>query len=130
MYWNGWPLDRILILFIGLAFLLMFVQVTMFHYRQNFHQKAMWIPVIAAPVFFIAGIVLAFYQVSWMKWLFKIFMFIGILDGLIGFYYHFRGVGIRVGGWALRNFLIGPPIILPLVFTALSTLGLIAAYWR
>ncbi|MCH5586050.1 hypothetical protein MK805_14000 [Shimazuella sp. AN120528] len=130
MYWNGWPLDRILVLFVGLAFLLMFIQVTMFHYRQNFHQKAMWIPVIASPLFFIAGMIFTYYQASWIKLLFKILMVIGILDGLIGFYYHFRGVGIRVGGWALRNFLIGPPIILPLVFTALSALGLIAAYWR
>ncbi|MFC5448611.1 hypothetical protein [Paenibacillus aestuarii] len=49
---------------------------------------------------------------------------------MIGFYFHFRGVGIRVGGWALRNFLIGPPVTLPLMFSALSVLGLIAIYWK
>ncbi|MFC4077162.1 hypothetical protein [Salinithrix halophila] len=130
MNWAGWPLDRILILFVSLAFMMMTVQVTFFHYRQNFHHKAMWIPVLAAPLFFVVGMVFTFYRTSWLSTLFLILMWFGILDGLIGFYYHFRGVGIRVGGWELRNFLIGPPIVLPLMFTALSGLGLVAVYWR
>lgn len=130
MGWAGWPLDRIAILFVSLAFLLIGIQVTLFHYRQNFHHKAMWIPVLAAPIFFIVGTGFAFYKVEWLATLFIWLMWFGLLDGLIGFYYHFRGVGIRVGGWALRNFLIGPPIVLPLMFTAMSVLALIAMYWR
>lgn len=130
MNWEGWPLDRILILFVSLAFMLIGIQVSLYHYRQNFHHKAMWIPVIAGPIFFLVGAALAFYRVPWLSTLFLVLMWIGMLDGLIGFYYHFRGVGIRVGGWALRNFLIGPPVIMPLMFTALSGLGLIAVYWR
>jgi hypothetical protein len=130
MNWDGWSIERIGILFVSLAFLMMFVQVTMFHYRQNFHHKAMWIPVIASPLFFIAGVAFTFYNVPWLATLFIVLMWIGLVDGLIGFYYHFRGVGIRVGGWAMRNFLIGPPIVLPLMFTALSGLGLIVMYWR
>ncbi len=130
MNWAGWPLDRVSILFVSLAFLLIGVQVTLFHYRQNFHHKAMWIPVLAAPVFFIVGTAFTFYKVDWLGTLFLWLMWLGLIDGLIGFYFHFRGVGIRVGGWALRNFLIGPPIILPLMFTAMSTLALIVMYWR
>ncbi|RXT08137.1 hypothetical protein [Ammoniphilus sp. CFH 90114] len=130
MYWNGWPLERVGILFVSLAFLMIGIQVTLFHYRQNFHHKAMWIPVLFAPLFFIVGSVFTFYNVGWVSTLFFWLMWLGLIDGLIGFYYHFRGVGIRVGGWALRNFLIGPPIILPLMFTALSGLGLIVMYWR
>ncbi len=130
MNWMGWSLERILILFVSLAFLLMFAQVTMYHYRQNFHHKAMWLPVIASPLFFLTGITLVFYDPPWMNTLFLILMWIGLLDGIIGIYYHIKGVGVRVGGWALRNFLIGPPIILPLMFMALSGLGLIAIYWR
>ncbi|MEW9671597.1 hypothetical protein [Ammoniphilus sp. 3BR4] len=130
MNWAGWPLDRITILFVSLAFMMIGIQVTMFHYRQNFHHKSMWLPVISAPIFFIVGVALTFYRVNWLSTLFFVLMWIGLIDGLIGFYFHFRGVGIRVGGWALRNFLIGPPIILPLMFTAMSALGLIALYWR
>lgn len=130
MFWDAWPLARILILFVSLAFLLVGIQVTMFHYRQNFNHKAMWLPVISAPIFFVAGVALTIYNVSWLSGLFQALMWLGVVSGLIGFYFHFRGVGIRVGGWALRNFLIGPPVTLPIIFTAISVLGLIAAYWR
>ncbi|MGZ9584298.1 hypothetical protein [Paenibacillus marinisediminis] len=130
MYWDAWPIARILILFVSLAFLLLGIQVTMFHYRQNFHHKAMWAPVISSPIFFIVGLALTIYNASWLSGLFQVLMWFGVVFGLIGFYFHFRGVGVRVGGWALRNFLIGPPVILPLMFTAISVLGLIAVYWR
>lgn len=107
---NGsvWSIDRILILFVSLAFLMIGIQVTMFHYRQNFTHKVMWVPVISAPIFLIVGLILTWYNVPWLHTLFMVLMWIGAVSGLIGFYFHFRGVGIRVGGWALRNFLIGP----------------------
>lgn len=130
MNWSAWSMDRVLILFVSLAFLLMSIQVTMFHYRQNFHHKAMWVPVFLSPLFFIAGIVLTWYNQAWLAALFQVLMWLGLISGLIGFYFHFRGVGIRVGGWALRNFMIGPPVILPLMFSALSALGLVAMYWK
>jgi hypothetical protein len=130
MYWNVWSIERVLILFVSLAFLLIGFQVTMSHYRQNFHHKSMWIPVIATPLFFIVGFILVFYNAHWFRNLFMILMWVGACAGLLGFYYHFRGVGLRVGGRVFRNFLIGPPIILPLLITAMSTLGLIAIYWR
>lgn len=130
MYWDAWSIDRILILFVSLAFMMIGVQVTMFHYRQNFHHKVMWLPVISAPVFFIAGIILTWYNAAWLHTLFMTLMWFGLLSGMIGFYFHFRGVGVRVGGWALRNFLTGPPITLPLMFSAMSVLGLIAIYWK
>ncbi|MEF3304425.1 hypothetical protein [Paenibacillus sp. GYB003] len=130
MNWPNWSLDRIVILFVSIAFLVIGVQVTMFHYRQNFNHKSMWAPVIAAPLFFIVGLALVSYYADWLRTLFLALMWVGLLAGLVGFYYHFRGVGVRVGGWALRNFLIGPPITLPLLFSALSVLGLIALYWK
>ncbi|MNW22307.1 hypothetical protein D3C71_2237120 [compost metagenome] len=57
-------------------------------------------------------------------------MWAGTFIGAVGFYFHFHGVGIRVGGWTMRNFLVGPPVILPVLFIAISALGLIAVYWR
>lgn len=130
MFWHAWPIARILILFVSLAFMLVGIQVTMFHYRQNFHHKAMWVPVISSPIFFVIGLALTIYNVSWLSALFQILMWFGVVSGLIGFYFHVRGVGVRVGGWALRNFLIGPPVTLPMMFTAISVLGLIAVFWR
>lgn len=130
MQWHEWSLDRILILFVSLAFLLIGIQVTMFHYRQNFHHKSMWTPVVSAPIYFAAGLALTFYNAGWLRALFILFMTIGVLNGLVGVYYHAKGVSVRVGGWAPRNFLIGPPVVLPFLFTSISALGLIALFWR
>lgn len=130
MFWHAWPIARILILFVSVAFMMVGIQVTMFHYRQNFHHKAMWLPVISSPIFFVIGLALTIYNVSWLSALFVFLMWFGVVSGLIGFYFHVRGVGVRVGGWALRNFLIGPPVTLPMMFTAISVLGLIAVFWR
>lgn len=130
MNWNGWPLERIVILFASAAFLLVGIQVTLFHYRQNFHHKAMWVPVLELPVFFVVGLLYSFFAINSLGILFAVCMWIGIVSGMIGFYYHIRGVGVRVGGYAFRNFLVGPPAILPLLISAMSVLALIAYYWR
>ncbi|TLS51244.1 hypothetical protein FE782_16060 [Paenibacillus antri] len=129
MNWNGWTLERIVILFVSLAYLMMWVQVGLFHYRQNFHHKAMWSPILVSPLLFCSGIVLTFYNAAWTTNLFIAMLIVGAIVGLVGFYLHWRGVGVRVGGYALRNFLIGPPVVLPLMFTAVSGLGLLAVFW-
>lgn len=128
--WNAWSLDRVVILFVGLAYLAIGIQVTLSHYRQNFHHKAMWGPVISAPFLCLVSIWLAAAPTAWLFTAFMILMYIGVLEGLVGFYYHFHGVGLRVGGWTSRNFLVGPPVVLPLMFTSIGLLGLLAYYWR
>jgi hypothetical protein len=130
MHWNGWSMDRIVVLFVGLAYLLIWVQVTLMHYRQNFHHKAMWAPVASAPVLGATGLAFAFWGGSWLYGFFMVLMWIGSVIGLVGFYFHFHGVGVRVGGYELRNFMMGPPIIFPLLFSAIGILALIALYWR
>lgn len=58
MYWNGWSLDRVVVIAMGVFFLVIFVQVTLYHYRQNFRHWSMWIPVTVAPLFGLALIVI------------------------------------------------------------------------
>ncbi|WP_068777219.1 hypothetical protein [Paenibacillus sp. FJAT-26967] len=130
MVWTDWTLDRTLVLFTSAAYLLVAVQVTMSHYRQNFHQKIMLAPVISAPLYFVVGIALVLLNRSWLFTLFHICMWLGVLSGLYGFYLHVKGVGKRVGDYAPRNFLIGPPVVMPLLYTAIGLLGLIAIYGR
>ncbi|MDF2722894.1 MAG: putative rane protein [Paenibacillus sp.] len=130
MLWNTWSLERLLIGFVSVSFALIGIQVTMSHYRQNFHHKSMWVPVLSAPVFFVTGLALTFYNANWLRNVFVLFMILGAIDGLVGVYMHAKGVRVRVGGFAARNFLIGPPVVLPFLFTAISALGLIAIYWR
>jgi hypothetical protein len=130
MYWHGWTLDRIVVLFVSAAFIFIGTQVTLSHYRQNFHHKAMVVPVVASPLFVVGGLAFVFLNQMWLFYLFQILMWIGVAAGLVGFYFHFHGVGVRVGGYAARNFLIGPPVVMPIVFSAMSGLGLLALYWR
>ena len=130
MLWSSWSLDRVVILFLGVAFLAIGVQVTMSHYRQNFHHKAMWAPVVSAPVFALTAFCLAFSRSDWLFGLFAMLMGLGMIIGGVGVYFHFHGVGVRVGGYTSRNFLTGPPVVLPVMYGALCVLGLIAYYWR
>jgi len=127
--WQGWPLERMLLIVIGIAFALLAVQVTLFHSRQNFRHWAMWVPVIATPVFALLAVILAFFNAGWLRALFAFMMWAGMVAGLYGAYLHTAGVGQRVGGYSQsQNFLVGPPIFLPLLITALSGVGLLALY--
>ena len=129
MGWQGWPLARAVILFTSFGFLLIFVQVTLFHYRQNFRHWSQWVPVITLPILALNALMLSFWNLAWIRSFFIILCIADSLGGLSGFYYHLRGVGQRVDGYRLQNFLVGPPVILPLLITALSSLGLLAVYW-
>ncbi|MEC0244888.1 hypothetical protein ACI48J_25180 [Paenibacillus chitinolyticus] len=130
MIWNTWTLDRSVILFTAFAYLFIAAQVTLSHYRQNFHRKVMLIPVITAPLYFLVGLLAVLLNRPWFLHLFHMGMWLGILTGLYGLSLHIRGVGKRVGSYAFRNFLIGPPVLMPLLYSALGVLGLIAVYGR
>jgi hypothetical protein len=53
-------------------------------------------------------------------------------NGLIGEYYHARGVARRPGGWryATYNVPMGPPIMAPGLMTIVGAMGLLAAVLR
>lgn len=129
--WDDWPLSRILLLFTGAAFLLISVQVTIFHYRQNFRHWAMYGPVLGGPLLGILTITLALYYAPTLRTLTIVLLFVGLALGAVGSYLHVNGIGERVGGYGeAQNFLVGPPLILPAMVSAMSVLGLIAIYWR
>ena len=129
MLWSGWPLARAVVLFTGIAFMLTGIQVTFFHYRQNFRRWPMWVPVAASPLLGVLSLVIAFYNVPGLVTILGVLLVVTVLSGLMGFYYHFKGVGERVDGYKLQNFLVGPPVAMPLMFSALGGLGLLALYW-
>lgn len=130
MLWNGWPWDRVIILFTGVALMMIGLQVFLFHYRQNFRNWVMWVPVIHTPLAGITAVLLTFYNLPVLRYVFVVLLAAGFLAGLGGFILHFEGVGERVDGYRINNFLVGPPITLPLMVTAMSLLGLIALFWR
>lgn len=128
--WVGWPISRIFLLILTMVFSGIFVQVTMFHYRQNFRHWAQWIPVLATPLLAMLSLALTFYITP--VWIITggILYSVGVLAGATGTTLHFTGVGERVGGYNMQNFLVGPPIVLPMMVIFMSILGLLALYWR
>ena len=126
----GRSINQMIYLIASIMFMAVFVQVTLFHYRQNFRHWSMWAPVLGTPALGLIALMLFFNDTGWLRTLFVVFLAVGILEGLVGFYYHVSGVGERVGGYKLNNFLVGPPLTLPLTVTVVSLLGLVAVYWR
>jgi len=106
-----------------------FVQVTLNHYRQNFRAVSQWVPVVALPILAFAALLVTAGNGEGARWALGALCWFGMVAGLIGFYKHFRGVGQRVDGYRLHNFLVGPPVILPLFVSAFSALALLALHW-
>lgn len=127
--WTGWPIERWLFLIIGVIFLAIFVQVTLFHSRQNFRHPAMWFPVIATPVLGGLSLVITSTVAPALLATFSVLSGVGAIVGLVGTYLHVVGVGVRVGGFTVSNFMTGPPPVLPLTVTVVSALGLVVAYF-
>jgi len=121
MNWNGWPVERQVYLFLGIAYLAIGVQVTLYHWRAAFRHKLMYGPVIVAPLTAIAALL---YALAGAGGGFMVLMFlVAALSGLVGTVMHLQGVARMVGGFTLRNLAMGPPFILPIVFAALGIFG-------
>ena len=63
------------------------------------------------------------------EWLFVGTHALGVIEGLFGAYKHFGGVKSHIGGFTLRNFIAGPPAVLPVTYAAVALFGLIVYYW-
>src|SRR5829696_4257686 len=128
--WDGWPFARLYLLLVAIAFLVVGGQVFLFHWRAAFRSKAMYGPVIMAPIIAAAGVVAAIARNDVIGWTAIAIFSLGLLDGLVGLVLHLRGTAARVGGFTVRNLTAGPPPLLPLAFAALALTGGLAVVWR
>lgn len=91
----------------------------------------MYGPVIGGPVIGVLTILLAFFNLPLLRSVLALLFFAGLVLGVAGSGMHIYGVGQRVGGYQIsQNYLVGPPLTLPMMVAAMSILGLIALYWR
>ncbi len=127
--WTAWPLQRALYLFLGVAFLAVFIQVTLFHLRQNFWHPAQWYPVVGTPLLSLSALALVWQNTAVFRLVFAVLAVAGGLIGMAGTYYHVAGVAKRVEGFNFNNLMVGPPPMLPVMVIALSALGLATLYW-
>jgi hypothetical protein len=99
------------------------------HYRGSYSRRVMYTPVILSGVLAIAGLA-AFFSRRAARTVLRAASFVTLVDASVGFYFHFRGVARKPGGWRLpmTNMIMGPPIFAPLLFGTSAYLGLIASY--
>jgi hypothetical protein len=128
--WDGWPFARLYLLLVALAFVVIGLQVLLFHWRAAFRRWTMYGPVLLAPILVLAGVVGAVRRDGWLGWIALAIFGLGIVDGLVGIFEHLRGIARRIGGFALRNLMSGPPPLLPVAFTALALTGALALMWE
>ncbi len=101
------------------------------HYKASFGNKWMWSPIIVTPPVIVAGIGGVFSK-RWAKTALPVTAGIYTVNGLMGEYFHARGVARKPGGWGLAsyNLPMGPPISAPGLMCIVGGMGLLAAVLR
>lgn len=123
--------QRSLSLIAAASSLLAGLEVTYEHYRGSYGQQVMYTPVLISPILTIAGIWGVFSRRA-ARTVLPIVSLITMLDGVVGFYFHVRGIARKPGGWRIPifNVIMGPPVFAPLLFAISGFLGFIASLLR
>lgn len=101
------------------------------HYRASFGNAWMWSPIVVTPPVMIAGIGGIFSR-RWAKTVLPVTALVYTANGLLGEYFHARGVARKPGGWKLASYNVpmGPPIAAPGLMTLVGGMGVLAALLR
>ena len=107
------------------------VEIYLEHYKARFGNKWMWSPIALTPPLVVAGIGGVFSR-RWAKTALPVAAGLYAADGLLGEYFHARGVARKPGGWRLwsYNLPMGPPISAPGMMAMVGGMGLLAAVLR
>jgi hypothetical protein len=127
--WEGWDFQRFYLLFVAAAFALLGVQVFLFHWRAAFSKPSMYLPVLAAPLLALTGLVAALTREGAIGWIALAVFAVGVLGGGFGAFEHLRGIAGRIGGFTPRNLVAGPPPLLPITYAAVAFSGGLAVLW-
>jgi hypothetical protein len=105
--WEGWVFQRFYLVFVAVAFVLLGTQVFFFHWRAAFSHRSMYVPILAAPLLAVAGLVAAITREGAVGWIAVIVFAVGVLGGLFGVLEHARGVRRAAAGRTQRTRLSG-----------------------
>ena len=128
--WNGWDVDRVVLVLSAVMYAGIWVQVSLFHWAGGFVMKAMWGPVIFTPVVVGASAAGAVSRADPWGWVAAAILAIAVIDGIYGFYRHVKGIRSQIGGISKRNLLSGPPPILPVAYSLIGIVGLTGLLWN
>jgi hypothetical protein len=123
--------QRSLALVTALSSLLSGLEVTYEHYRGSYSQQVMFTPVFLSVALFVVGIAAAVSR-RVARTVLPLLSVLTMVDGVVGFYFHVRGVARKPGGWRapVMNVIMGPPVFAPLLFAISGYLGLIASFLK
>jgi hypothetical protein len=123
--------QRSLALIAGGSALLGGLEVSYEHVKGSYSQRVMYSPVLLSGAVAVAGIWGAFDR-RIARTLLPLSSAALVVDGVLGFGFHIRGVKRKPGGWRLPiyNIVMGPPLFAPLLLGISGMLGLIASGLR
>jgi hypothetical protein len=101
------------------------------HQRGAFSHWLMWTPVwLTPPTVLVSGLAVFSGRVG--RTALPALSLVSLIDGVIGFYYHLRGIERLPGGRRLGqyNIVMGPPIFAPLLTCLVGVLGILAGFLR
>lgn len=122
--WDGWETGRVVLVLAAILYAGIWVQLTLYHWGAAFRHPAMIAPVAVTPLIVIAALLGVVDGDGVLAWIAAAALAIGVLEGLAGEYFHLRGTGYMVGGFTLRNLIVGPPPLLPIAYSLAGVLGL------
>ncbi|HZY73590.1 MAG TPA: hypothetical protein VFE22_10835 [Edaphobacter sp.] len=101
------------------------------HYKGSYSNPVMYTPVLLSGALAASG-VLGVLSRRGARTVLRWVSIVTLADGIVGFFFHLRGVARKPGGWKLpvTNIVMGPPIFAPLLFGTSAYLGLMASYLR
>lgn len=121
------PVDktRLILFYLGINYLIVFVDVLIAHALNRFFPSYEWIPIIFSPIAALsAALLLIKPKLGWTMLLNIVINFSGIVTGILGFGFHLQGAsaGNVVSFSGLTS---GNPVFAPLAFVALGSIGLL-----
>ncbi|HEX2909307.1 MAG TPA: hypothetical protein VH186_00770 [Chloroflexia bacterium] len=115
----------------GMSAILGGLEVAYEHYRGSYSQRVMYTPVIFSGVLAVISFISIFSR-KIARTLLPVASLVMLLDGVIGFFFHVRGIARKPGGWRIPvfNLIMGPPLFAPLLLCISGFLGFISAFLR
>ncbi len=107
------------------------LEVSYEHYKGSYSNPVMYTPVALSGALAVAAGLGTVNRWS-ARVILRTISVVTLVDGLVGFFFHIRGIARKPGGWTLpvTNIVMGPPIFAPLLFGTSAYLGLLASYLR
>ncbi len=128
--WQGWALERVVLLLAAIMYMGVWLQLTLFHWRARFRLTAMLWPVLLTPLTILFALAAIASRDGFAGRAALVLLSLSLLLGMVGLVLHLRGVHRRFGGITWGNLAEGPPPALPMAYTLIAVLGLIGLLWQ